>query len=374
MLKPEIKEQIVGLAEVREVFRSSKFGTVAGCLVVEGYIKRGNPVRVLRDNVVIHQGELDSLRRFKDDVERGARRHRMRHRRAKLQRHPRRRPDRVLSPASRSRATPEDAPCHASFRARGGSPSRCSACWARCCGARCATRASSRVTITHVKVSPDLAHAWVLLHAALRGLARCPAARDPRRGGGVSARSARAGVAPAARSAPALPARPRARARQPARRADHAGRTRGRGPPRYRRTGEDGADDAGRELCVRPAAPGAAQGGRHRAARQAGGLELERGAAARAAALGRGKAGHAGTLDPWPPACCRCASARRPRRAANRAGFAKAYRVAPALGASDRYRRSQGAVVSRAAVPALDAATVRGSLAGLAARASRSRR
>ena len=68
MLKPEIKEQIVGLAGVREVFRSSKFGTVAGCLVVEGYIKRGNPVRVLRDNVVIHQGELDSLRRFKDDV------------------------------------------------------------------------------------------------------------------------------------------------------------------------------------------------------------------------------------------------------------------------------------------------------------------
>ncbi len=68
MLKPEVKEQIVGLAEVREVFRSSKFGTVAGCLVVEGVIKRGNPVRVLRDNVVIHQGELDSLRRFKDDV------------------------------------------------------------------------------------------------------------------------------------------------------------------------------------------------------------------------------------------------------------------------------------------------------------------
>jgi translation initiation factor IF-2 len=68
LLKPEIKEQIVGLAEVREVFRSSKFGTVAGCLVVEGFIKRGNPVRVLRDNVVIHQGELDSLRRFKDEA------------------------------------------------------------------------------------------------------------------------------------------------------------------------------------------------------------------------------------------------------------------------------------------------------------------
>jgi len=68
LLKPEIKEQIVGLATVREVFRSSKFGTVAGCLVSEGFIKRGNPVRVLRDNVVIHQGELDSLRRFKDDA------------------------------------------------------------------------------------------------------------------------------------------------------------------------------------------------------------------------------------------------------------------------------------------------------------------
>jgi translation initiation factor IF-2 len=68
LLKPEIKEQIMGLAEVREVFRSSKFGTVAGCLVVEGFIKRGNPVRVLRDNVVIHQGEIDSLRRFKDEA------------------------------------------------------------------------------------------------------------------------------------------------------------------------------------------------------------------------------------------------------------------------------------------------------------------
>jgi translation initiation factor IF-2 len=68
LLKPEVKEEIVGLAEVREVFRASQFGTVAGCLVTEGVIKRGNPVRVLRDNVVIHQGELDSLRRFKDDV------------------------------------------------------------------------------------------------------------------------------------------------------------------------------------------------------------------------------------------------------------------------------------------------------------------
>jgi translation initiation factor IF-2 len=68
MLAPEIKEQIVGLAEVRDVFRSSKFGTVAGCLVVDGYVRRSNPIRVLRDNVVIFQGELESLKRFKDDA------------------------------------------------------------------------------------------------------------------------------------------------------------------------------------------------------------------------------------------------------------------------------------------------------------------
>jgi translation initiation factor IF-2 len=68
MLAPEIREQIVGLAEVREVFRSPKFGNVAGCLVVDGYVKRNNPIRVLRSNVVIFQGELESLRRFKDDV------------------------------------------------------------------------------------------------------------------------------------------------------------------------------------------------------------------------------------------------------------------------------------------------------------------
>jgi translation initiation factor IF-2 len=68
LLAPEIKEEIIGLAEVREVFRSPKFGTVGGCLVVEGAVKRGRPIRVLRDNVVIFEGELDSLRRFKEDV------------------------------------------------------------------------------------------------------------------------------------------------------------------------------------------------------------------------------------------------------------------------------------------------------------------
>ncbi len=68
MLSPEIKEQIVGLAEVRDVFRSPKIGAIAGCLVVEGTVKRNNPIRVLRDNVVIYEGRLESLRRFKDDV------------------------------------------------------------------------------------------------------------------------------------------------------------------------------------------------------------------------------------------------------------------------------------------------------------------
>jgi translation initiation factor IF-2 len=68
MLQPEIKEQIVGIAQVRDVFRSSKFGVVAGCLVTEGLVKRNNPIRVLRDNVVIFEGALESLRRFKDDV------------------------------------------------------------------------------------------------------------------------------------------------------------------------------------------------------------------------------------------------------------------------------------------------------------------
>lgn len=63
-----VKERIIGYAEVRDVFRNSKFGTVAGCLVKEGLIKRGNPIRILRDNVVIYSGELDSLRRFKENV------------------------------------------------------------------------------------------------------------------------------------------------------------------------------------------------------------------------------------------------------------------------------------------------------------------
>ncbi|SFN21007.1 translation initiation factor IF-2 [Marinobacter pelagius] len=68
MLAPEFREDIVGIAEVRDTFRSPKFGQVAGCMVVEGTVYRNKPIRVLRDNVVIFEGELESLRRFKDDV------------------------------------------------------------------------------------------------------------------------------------------------------------------------------------------------------------------------------------------------------------------------------------------------------------------
>jgi translation initiation factor IF-2 len=68
LLGTEIREQIIGLAEVKDVFRSSKLGAIAGCLVVEGNVRKHNPIRVLRDNVVIFEGELESLRRFKDDV------------------------------------------------------------------------------------------------------------------------------------------------------------------------------------------------------------------------------------------------------------------------------------------------------------------
>ena len=69
MLKPEMLEQIVGVAEVRDVFRARRYGAIAGCMVVEGTVKRNNPIRVLRDNVVVFEGELESLRRFQDDVQ-----------------------------------------------------------------------------------------------------------------------------------------------------------------------------------------------------------------------------------------------------------------------------------------------------------------
>jgi translation initiation factor IF-2 len=68
MLAPELREEILGVAEVRDVFRSPRYGQIAGCMVIEGTMFRNRKIRVLRDNVVIYEGELESLRRFKDDV------------------------------------------------------------------------------------------------------------------------------------------------------------------------------------------------------------------------------------------------------------------------------------------------------------------
>ena len=68
MLAPELREQIIGIAEVKDVFRSPKYGDIAGCIVSTGVVRKSSPIRVLRDNVVVYEGELESLRRFKDDV------------------------------------------------------------------------------------------------------------------------------------------------------------------------------------------------------------------------------------------------------------------------------------------------------------------
>ena len=69
MLSPEVREEIVGIAEVKDVFSSKKFGNIAGCMVVEGTVSRSKRIRVLRENIVIYEGELESLRHFKDEVE-----------------------------------------------------------------------------------------------------------------------------------------------------------------------------------------------------------------------------------------------------------------------------------------------------------------
>ena len=68
MLAPEKKEQIIGTVEIRQVFVVSKVGSIAGCMVTDGIVKRGASVRLIRNNVVVHQGDLDSLKRFKDDA------------------------------------------------------------------------------------------------------------------------------------------------------------------------------------------------------------------------------------------------------------------------------------------------------------------
>ena len=68
MLSPDIEEKVVGSAEIRETFDITKVGTIAGCYVLEGIIKRSSKVRIIRDGIVVHSGELGSLKRFKDDV------------------------------------------------------------------------------------------------------------------------------------------------------------------------------------------------------------------------------------------------------------------------------------------------------------------
>ena len=68
MLSPEKREEITGLVEIRQVFRATKIGTIAGCYVLEGLVKRTSRARLLRDNIVVWEGEFESLKRFKDDV------------------------------------------------------------------------------------------------------------------------------------------------------------------------------------------------------------------------------------------------------------------------------------------------------------------
>ena len=96
MLAPTLKEHFLGYADIREVFNITKVGKVAGCMVTEGLVKRGAGVRLLRDNVVIHTGELSQLKRFKDDVKEVRARLRVRHVLRQLRGHPRGRRDRVL--------------------------------------------------------------------------------------------------------------------------------------------------------------------------------------------------------------------------------------------------------------------------------------
>ena len=145
MLGVEIREEIIGTAEVRDVFRSSKFGAVAGCMVIEGVVKRNKPIRVLRDNAVIFEGELESLRRFKEnvdevrngtecgigvkaynDVQAG-------------------RPDRVLrAHRSAAHAVSTTMPTRSPSTAPTASPPSSAASWARSCTRPCASTACRR--------------------------------------------------------------------------------------------------------------------------------------------------------------------------------------------------------------------------------------
>ncbi len=148
LLAPEIKEQIVGIAQVREVFRSSKFGVVAGCLVTEGTVKRNNPIRVLRDNVVIFEGAARVAASLQGRGRRSACRHRMRHRRQELPGRARRatRSSAIRAPkwrapsrVSRHGGTRQQQQSDAAHRVADAAR----AC-RRCCRARSRTRASAR--------------------------------------------------------------------------------------------------------------------------------------------------------------------------------------------------------------------------------------
>ena len=96
LLKPERRETFIGYAAIKEVFQITKVGKVAGCQVTEGIVERGAGVRLLRDNVVIHEGKLKTLKRFKDEVKEVPAGPGMRHGLRELRRHPRRRHHRVL--------------------------------------------------------------------------------------------------------------------------------------------------------------------------------------------------------------------------------------------------------------------------------------
>jgi translation initiation factor IF-2 len=96
LLPPERRETFLGYATILEIFHITKVGKIAGCRVTEGKVERGSGVRLIRENVVIHEGKLSTLKRFKDEVREGAGRPGMRHGLRALRGHARRRPDRVL--------------------------------------------------------------------------------------------------------------------------------------------------------------------------------------------------------------------------------------------------------------------------------------
>ena len=110
LLKPEERETVLGEAEVLQLFKVSKVGTIAGCMVRSGTIQRTAKARVMRDGAVVYTGALSSLKRFKDDVERGPRRARVRHRDRELQRPQGRRPDRVVPDGGDQADPPAGAP------------------------------------------------------------------------------------------------------------------------------------------------------------------------------------------------------------------------------------------------------------------------